>query len=57
MVAGSRRYRMLGIATDVTPEKDAKRQQQRAQRKFDRLRLNTELRANVNRNLPRNVTY
>lgn len=48
---------MLGIATDVTPEKDAKRQQQRAQRKFDRLRLNTELRANVNRNLPRNVTY
>jgi preprotein translocase subunit Sec63 len=51
------RYHLLGIATDVTPDKDVKRKQRRAQRKFERMRLGNELRANMIRNLPKNVTY
>ncbi|KAK9831427.1 hypothetical protein WJX81_003930 [Elliptochloris bilobata] len=49
-------YRALGIATEsAVPE--AEKRAQRARRRTERLHLNTAMRGNVNRNLPRNVPY
>ncbi|CAL8468832.1 g8373 [Coccomyxa elongata] len=50
-------YRLLGIGTQTEPTNEVKRQQRNALKKFERMRLRTEMRANVNRNLPRNVPY
>lgn len=51
------RYRALGIAT-AQPGPDAKsKRAQRSIKLLDRLHLNTDLRSNVNRNLPRNVAW
>ena len=51
------RYHSLGISTENKLSTDTKRQQRVAERKFQRIRLATEMRGNVNRNLPRNVPY
>ena len=51
------RYRALGIATAEQVTADVKRSQRTAQHKANRNRLRVEMNANVNRNLPRNVTY
>ena len=51
------RYHSLGISTENKLSTDTKRQQRVAERKFQRMRLATEMRGNVNRNLPRNVPY
>ena len=48
---------MLGISTENKLSTDNKRQQRGAERKFQRMRLLTEMRSNVNRNLPRNVPF
>lgn len=48
---------MLGISTENKLSTDVKRSQRVAERKYQRVRLLTELRSNVNRNLPRNVPY
>ena len=48
---------MLGISTENKLSTDTKRQQRVAERKYQRMRLLTEVRGNVNRNLPRNVPY
>ncbi|CAL5221753.1 g4005 [Coccomyxa viridis] len=50
-------YHMLGISTENKLSTDTKRQQRVAERKFQRMRLLTEMRSNVNRNLPRNVPF
>lgn len=52
------RYRALGIATmqSKQPDKEQTRAQ-KLQKKFARLRLKNELKANVIRDLPRNVTF
>ena len=50
------RYRALGIATEsAVPE--AEKRAERSRRRMERLHLNTAMRGNVNRNLPRNVPY
>jgi len=51
------RYHMLGISTETKLSVVAKRQERVAERKGQRMRLLTEMRSNVNRNLPRNVPY
>lgn len=51
------RYHMLGISTENKLSTDTKRQRRVAERKYQRMRLLTEMRGNVNRNLPRNVPY
>ncbi len=50
------RYRALGVAVKEPEDKEEKRVQRLAKR-FDRISMRTAMRGNVNRNLPRNVTY
>ena len=56
-MAAACRYHALGIATGDKLTADVKRTQRMAYNKANRNRLRVEMNANVNRNLPRNVTY
>ncbi|KAK9828841.1 hypothetical protein WJX72_002352 [[Myrmecia] bisecta] len=50
------KYRLLGVALSEPKDPEQKRVQKLA-KQFDRINMRTAMRGNVNRNLPRNVTY
>ena len=56
LLFGCCRYRSLGIGTSQPEDVEIKRVQ-KLQKRFDRLHLKNAMRSNVNRNLPKNVTY